>query len=1253
MKRSKWRAFSLFFILIIVFISLLPTLISTTIGKNSGIWIYHQISGNSLSVEKLHISWLGPQVLEQIQWSDAKKSLNFQGQQIELSCSFIELFKKHSHFKKARFLSPHIVTSPDLHRTEPLAFQYMGLLPKMQWQWHPQFSGNFEIIDGQAAIYSGQNQIALFKDIAAQLEIDKSFLPLKIEMKAVTYQGKIQGSCAIQASMSNLDRSHPQFEVNAKMDHFPIQGLDTLASIFYPRLKNFFLELIGPTIDLELHTRSEINTAELSLQAKSQFFQASLLTAVQGETLALKNPALFSLVIDPTVGKELLVKWSHLTDVTLQDPLQLALSLNQFTIPVTKNGLDIIHLACQGALKIEPLVMAVHQEMLQLSNSVVNIETKNLNDQLVIHAKQAFTFQGQPFNIELQGSYQDIFGPSFQANMTAALHAVPIKLLSSITSNPFFSQLGQTLDSQVLWSCSHNQQTLQCRLKTEMLDIPSISLQSDSQWHLLKPCPGKFLWLADTFTFNIEQLSFPRLSSIELINLEATIQSPQKISSSSFLFKLCQQMECKLHCETFSKIHLSIQAPQLNTDLFASFDLKTKKIQNTQPFFVHYQAIQNDLLLQKNPLLPRRLDMHVQEISTILTEEDFYKFLHIKSDGTLQPAIAQPSLSEDCSYSLLIDSSKESLHATFTSKMLSGEVSSNAWKMQDPLASVLQFNISTKEFPLALIATVSNCPSLPSLLGNTLNAELKGSFSEKTLDCTITGKTSSVDCSLSVRAKEGKIYTQDKAYFKWKIPAKELSSYFQNNAQMSYQTASPFLLQLQIDALNCPITYENPLKIYDWKWDLSQLSCMGKMVLDPLVITQHSTNKSLSSSSWTTDFNKKSDETLLALQSNAQFSSKESYSSKEGTIQLTSAIDCRDFKWSAPNFELEAKVQKMPVLCCDFFYSIFAHKPFIFSSLLGNLFNVNLSLHIKEGNGPMDLSFLSDHTRCSLTASWKKTSLSLLKPLYAQIDVTKESSTQLLKEINPLSISSLQSDHPLTIEIAPEGFSAAFFPFSLNALSIEKCRIELGQIHCQNGGNLNVALGLLKQNILPSSTLDLWFAPIDLHLKEGLLQIERTEILVQNSLEICTWGTIDLINDHLSMILGLTPQCLKKAFGIKNLPPNYVLQIPMEGPIDDVKIDTNRATSKVTTLLLWQKAASVAAEKGGAVGGFFGDLLGKAALLPDKDAKSPPPKKPFPWDKQKKNQNTSLNQVEEKRNKKKCRIKKTEKPLKQLFKMLK
>jgi hypothetical protein len=208
-------------------------------------------------------------------------------------------------------------------------------------------------------------------------------------------------------------------------------------------------------------------------------------------------------------------------------------------------------------------------------------------------------------------------------------------------------------------------------------------------------------------------------------------------------------------------------------------------------------------------------------------------------------------------------------------------------------------------------------------------------------------------------------------------------------------------------------------------------------------------------------------------------------------------------------------------------------------------------------------------------------------------------------------------------------------------------RIELGKVYCQNEGNLNTAISLLKLSV--SHELKVWFAPIDLHIKNGIVDCERTEILLADSLDICVWGKIDLPQSDVDMVLGLTASCLRKAFGVKNLPDNYVLQLPMTGPIGNVKIDTSSATSKIGAVLMWsQKAVSEALDKT-PFGGLANSLLKKIGPLPDMNSSAPPAKHPFPWEVEGAKKKTSMEEPK----KKKKHFRNDEKPLKQILKILK
>jgi hypothetical protein len=234
----------------------------------------------------------------------------------------------------------------------------------------------------------------------------------------------------------------------------------------------------------------------------------------------------------------------------------------------------------------------------------------------------------------------------------------------------------------------------------------------------------------------------------------------------------------------------------------------------------------------------------------------------------------------------------------------------------------------------------------------------------------------------------------------------------------------------------------------------------------------------------------------------------------------------------------------------------------------------------------------------------------------------------------------------MTLNVENQGFSLPLLPWNIEKANIAHMRIEVGKLVCRNQGNIHTALGLLKLGQFSNSKdLRLWFAPMDLSLSGGVIQCERTEILVADSIEIATWGEVSLPKNQVDAVLGLTAQALSKAFGITGMPENYVLQIPMRGPIDDVEIDTKKATAKVALLLAAQNASSAGNLFGGQTGGIVGGIIGQLAKLPDINSSAPPAKHPFPWE-----QNSPSPQAPKKR---KNAIRPGDKPLKQLLKLLK
>ncbi len=315
-----------------------------------------------------------------------------------------------------------------------------------------------------------------------------------------------------------------------------------------------------------------------------------------------------------------------------------------------------------------------------------------------------------------------------------------------------------------------------------------------------------------------------------------------------------------------------------------------------------------------------------------------------------------------------------------------------------------------------------------------------------------------------------------------------------------------------------------------------------------------------------------------------------------------------------------------------------------FTTIFGSNINGTLKAQIQQSNGFLNANIYSPNTRFSLDGEIINGTLYLKDTLHAQLTLTDTMSKLFFKKVNPLSISSIASKHPLTFEISPNGTSIPIYPFAIDRLTLPECKIELGQIECKNEGNINIALGLLKAKQLSTENLNLWFAPAIVHINQGVVDLERTEILIAETYDVALWGKLNMVSNEVKMVLGLTADCLKKAFGIKKLPEGYVLHVPMRGTTDHVKIDTKKATLKIAALLAWQQKDIAGALGGGVPGAVLGGVLGKAVPLPDQKANTPAAKRPYPWESDKepaKKKKTSAKS-----------IKPTDKPAKQLFKIL-
>ncbi len=298
------------------------------------------------------------------------------------------------------------------------------------------------------------------------------------------------------------------------------------------------------------------------------------------------------------------------------------------------------------------------------------------------------------------------------------------------------------------------------------------------------------------------------------------------------------------------------------------------------------------------------------------------------------------------------------------------------------------------------------------------------------------------------------------------------------------------------------------------------------------------------------------------------------------------------------------------------FFDLFPHAniPLPFATLFGPTVTANAKIDLENEAGAVTMSLLSSNARLSVNGSIEEGFLFLSEPLYGQLLLPPEIALLLFKDMSASTPPLFSSQDPLTLEIQPEGTRIPLSLRDFSLLNIEKGRLEIGQILCSNASSLNFALSLLQQQNIKD--LHFWFAPVNFSIANNTLHVERTEILMNRILEICLWGKINLPENSIRMSLGLPAETLKRAFGLEELPADYVLQLPIRGKIYDITIDKAKANKKISLLLLWQKNIVTKVLGKGAAGAVVSELVNKMAL-PDKDKQAPLAKHPFPWEKKK------------------------------------
>src|SRR5579862_1880239 len=1290
-------------LLLCAFIASLPTIVSSDWGKEKLFRYLKSKYHIDVKCQRLSLEWFGHLEVTDLEVIDTEKKLAFTCDIIKTEADLYDLlFKKN--FGYLFFDRPDLKISPSLlsffsgtpysNPMQRASLFPLGKTPDIYRLSLP-YIGIINCSYGKIEVLAEGLEPILFDEIALNLENTPAEHAAYVHLSCLTLQKGVQGKIHADATCTQMNSDSPIIKAQVDLSQLPVEGLDELLSSFQPHYRGLLVQAIGETADASLHAVSAAGNFEIDLSTTSPLFTAKMSMATEDGKVSLKEPAAFTYTVTPAFFQKLSTLAPKTRDLSLKENGTLQITLNQFSSAIPHSLEDLLKASFDAKItESSPFAFACN-------GATVTVDAMDLH---VASSEGSMQYSGQASLMSAQKSahchVEGLFHAlSHEMSFSATATDVPTALLGQITG---FSALPTLVGETLSLLASGEKTLLRLEVQTPLFTLEKTVFSIDDRLTLRSPVALSYQLLPDTLHLlekglditkkallqgHINNFSLPLYKGLESMQLDLEVTSdPIEIAAQEPL--AITNMVAQLSIHTLNQISLVLSSDRLQASFMGKYEEKTGKITLTQPLactttvdnaLLHAWITTPACLMQpvafKLAIDPFSFPARAFSMQTLALKgsASIDRLILLPFEGA--PEIALNSLSLPFQW----DGSQKAATVGATAQVqekdqpsgslsFKGTFSDVTWGKWDAVSAIAVLDV--QQIPSAFMDSLLGQAIMTPIAGPQFNGTLKmqSTPQQQNMNFSLSSPLLNVKSAFTTNANTLALGPTP-AQIQWTLTPEgyktldrlltKQNNPKQNN-QLGFELKEPTRFQIALSQLELPLVQQTPASLWTRipkiRFDLSLLQCVGNAANPSIAIFDAASQETLSVSSLAFSFNKSRNMPLTFACDTAissQSAGNNTAPSKAGSLSLKGNIEqLFDAKgqmhFDTLSSQIALSIKNFPSRLLDLVARLKGRTDYPFTKVFGNTIQASLQADIKNQSGPVSLNVNSPNVRFSLDSTVSKGALVLNQPIYAQMKITKEMSTLLLNEVNPLSLTYFYSEDPVTLEIPARGFYLPLNPFDLGTLAIPSARIELGKVACRNEGNIQIALGLLKtKQFEKNKELLLWFAPMDLHVSQGTVDVERTEILLAESFDIAIWGKLLLPDNYVDLVLGLTAQTLSKSFGIKNLPEDYVLTIPMKGKADNVQINSSKATAKIALLLAaQQKALQNSMGKSGA-GALLGGLLQHMATLPD-NGKVPPAKHPFPWEKR-----TGFEEELEKPREKKLRFKQNEKPLKQLFKVVK
>jgi hypothetical protein len=517
-------------------------------------------------------------------------------------------------------------------------------------------------------------------------------------------------------------------------------------------------------------------------------------------------------------------------------------------------------------------------------------------------------------------------------------------------------------------------------------------------------------------------------------------------------------------------------------------------------------------------------------------------------------------------------------------------------------------DIKVKQVPSYLFNSLSSSLNIEDLAGEVLDLSLRGSFDLGTqipgaLDVAIESPNLKLHGTISIENGALQVNENQSLNITWNLTPKNWS-YLRKillTAPSDYERLrlnEDTPITLQINSLYIPFKQTNAL---------IDNGLQAKLSVKRINLTDKKTNEVISINDLQANIEtqKQTDEILFSLTADPTIHAD------KGQTKISLSGEARNlfdrsgkFTINRLSCEMKADCKEVSVGLVAALFALEEGTQARLRALIGNLLNTTADINIQQMTGLVKANMYGELGRAQLDGQVKQGFLTLNKPLTFQVKVTPQLGQTIINDFIPILSSAISSSEHIKIHIDPRGFWLPLSNFNIQQTQIPNMTLSLGKINFLNQGELKTILNLLKAG--NREQMSVWFTPLYVGLQDGVIYCQRMDMLIGDEYPIAIWGKVDLNNDRVKMTVGVGEPALRRAFGLRGLDKQYLMQLPLAGTTGNVHIDQAKAVTYIGALVAQMHQVPA------------GELLGTVFQIAGNGFSDPTPPepitKPLPWE---------------------------------------